>query len=122
MCKIAEKYVGKKVFNIRIENINYVEEYDAIWACASLLHIRRDEQNKVIKKVLRSIKAGGILYASWKYGNTDMIVDGRYYNHMNENMVTELFTEFVIKIKQMWISEDLQNRADKWLNVIVQKG
>ena len=39
ICRLAEKYIGKYVRNIFFDELDYVNEFDAVWASASLLHV-----------------------------------------------------------------------------------
>ena len=41
-----------KGYNVKLESVedmNYINKYDAIWACASLLHVKRKNLSKVFK-------------------------------------------------------------------------
>ncbi len=122
MCKIAEKYIGKTVYNMKIEDIDYYEKYDGIWACASLLHIQKAEMKLVLSKILRALKSDGILYASWKYGEKEIVSEGKYYCFMNEKTLGVLFDTKNVQIIKLWVTRDKQNRSDNWINIIAKKG
>ncbi|MBR2523896.1 MAG: methyltransferase domain-containing protein [Clostridiales bacterium] len=38
ICKKAEELLKTEVRCIKAEELNYIDEFDAVWACASLLH------------------------------------------------------------------------------------
>ena len=40
LCKIAGEYAGVQVKQMLFEELDAVEEYDGVWACASILHVR----------------------------------------------------------------------------------
>lgn len=44
------------------------DEYDVIWACASLLHVKEKDLQDVMERLKRLLKPEGILYASFKEG------------------------------------------------------
>lgn len=46
-----------------------VAAYDAVWANASLLHVRRDDLETVLRRLAEATRAGGLLLASVKEGN-----------------------------------------------------
>ena len=69
-----------------VEDIEYVNKYDIIWACASLLHIKREKLDEVLKKCILALKENGIVYCSFKYGDKEEIKDGRYFNYINETI------------------------------------
>ena len=43
MCKLAERYTGQEVICMNFfdidKNIDFLEKFDSIWACSSLLHV-----------------------------------------------------------------------------------
>lgn len=121
ICKIAEKNIGKKVRTIQFEELDYTNEFDAIWASASLLHVNRDGLDFVVERILLALRQGGVLYASWKSGTTDRSVDGKNYTDMTEKDVAELFVKFDVDVLETWVSCDLLSRGNEWINVIVKK-
>ena len=38
LAKLASEFIGKPVENLSFQELDYLEEFDGIWACASLLH------------------------------------------------------------------------------------
>lgn len=121
ICRLAEAYIGTKVINLRIENMEYCNEFDAIWASASLLHIEKSKLKIVLSGIINALREGGILYASWKYGDQESLSDGRYYVDINDEIVFELFKNLPVEIKNMWITKDNMYRDNKWINMIVKK-
>lgn len=121
MCNLAETYIGKKVRNITFEKLDYDNEFDAVWACASLVHVDIGKITDVLFRIQRSLKKKGILYASWKYGKGERIENQKYYADYDEESINNLFSEASIKVAKIWISDDNLIRASKWLNVIREK-
>ena len=105
LCKLASEYIGQEVECINFLDLNYEGEFDAVWACASLLHVNKNDINKVVSNLHKSLKNKGVIYASFKYGNSDRIQGERYFNDLNEDLITELFISF--DIKEMWFSDDV---------------
>ena len=68
LCKLASAYTGIKVKQMLFSELDAVEKYDGIWACASILHLAWDELVAVLQKMVRAVKAGGVIYTSFKYG------------------------------------------------------
>ena len=48
-------------------------EFDGVWACASVLHTPKNQIEGVIKKLGDALKAQAVLYASFKYDGGDTI-------------------------------------------------
>lgn len=121
MCNLAETYIGKKVRNITFEKLDYDNEFDAVWACASLVHVDMGEITDVLFRIQRALKKKGILYASWKYGKGERIEKQKYYADYDEESINSLFSDASMKVAKIWISDDNLIRASKWLNVIGEK-
>lgn len=99
------------------------EVYDGVWACASLLHCERDRLGEVVGKLVNALKPNGVLYMSFKYGDSDQEKDGRAFTDLNEEQAEALRGQFdhVEQIKQ-WITIDQRpDRQEKWFNLLWKK-
>ena len=50
LCKIASEYAGVQVKQMLFEELNAIEEFDGIWACASILHVEKKQLPDIMKK------------------------------------------------------------------------
>lgn len=100
---------------------NRYEEYDYIWASASLLHVSREMLNQAFGYCSNMLKKEGIMYCSFKYGNFEVVVDDRYYIYLDENTINDYLTNTNLKVLDIKMTNDNLNRNNKWLNVILQK-
>lgn len=121
LCYLAEKYIGRNVINISFEELDYINEFDAVWACASLLHVNSNELLEAFTRIRNSLKDKGLIYASWKYGNNERINNGKHYIDLNEQSLTELFDSFSFSIEKLWITDDNLLRGERWINIIGKK-
>lgn len=99
------------------------EAYDGIWACASLLHCERSRLAEVLEKMVQALKPNGVIYISFKYGDSDRDKDGRKFTDLDENQADALLEQFdnVQQIKQ-WVTLDQRpDRQEKWLNLLWKK-
>lgn len=124
LCKYASEYTGIKVKQMLFQDLDDVDYYDGIWACSSILHLPKDELRIVMNKMSRALKAGGIIYASFKYGNFEGERNGRFFT----DFTIDEFTDFVKDVKEMaieeyWITGDVRpgREDEKWLNLILRK-
>lgn len=120
---LAGKYINQEVIREDVLDMDRKGEFDAVWACASLLHIDKVNILKALENIYNSLKENGIFYASLKYGDGEIEKDGRvFYNYTNETLKA-LFSKTEFKIKEIWITNDSRkDREDeKWINVIAQK-
>ena len=124
LCRIASDYTGIKVKKMFFEELDEIEKYDGIWACASILHLPQNELQMVFRKMVRALKRDGIIYTSFKYGDFEGERNGRYFIDFTE----EKFNKFIlnienVKLKEEWITCDVRpgRGEEKWLNLILQK-
>ncbi|MDN5097589.1 class I SAM-dependent methyltransferase [Aliarcobacter butzleri] len=123
MVKSAKVLTGLDVKQIYFQDIKEINTYDAIWSCASLLHVAKDNIEIVFKKFITALKNDGIWYMSFKYGREERIKDNRLFNDYTEESIKELIAKFdELEILETWFTEDKRpDRSDKWINVIVKK-
>ena len=122
---LAEKEIGQPVQVQRLQHIQYQNQFDGIWACASLLHVPHGELANVFRCLQRALKPGGVLYASFKYGSEERDKDGRQFTDMNEAGLGQLLNEVDGFSKvDVWASEDRRSErtAEKWLNILLRAG
>lgn len=124
MCKIASDYIGQEVINQTFQELNEVEAFDAVWACASILHVPSAELPQVIGNIERALKPGGYFYVSFKYGDFEGERNGRYFTNLTEQSLGELLKPFAqLELLETSITPDVRaGRGDEmWLNAIVKK-
>lgn len=121
MCRLAEKYIGRGVRNITFAELDYNNEFDEVWASASLLHISKNNLPEILRKIYCALMSHGIIYSSWKYGGEDRIINGiLYYNYREESIFSE-FDSMSFNIESSWLTGDNMGRRDKWINIIAKK-
>jgi SAM-dependent methyltransferase len=124
-CKLASKLTGQDVLCQTFENIDFTEEFDGIWACASILHVPMSGLPKVLENISRALKKGGYFYASFKYGSFEGERNGRYFTDMTEESFVKLIEKFEeLEIVETMVTGDVRvgREDEKWLNVVVRKG
>lgn len=81
MVKRSSALIGKEVLHLTFEDLNFTEEFDGVWACASALHVPRILQASTISKLIQATKLNGIIYLSYKYGNGEEVRKGRHFTN-----------------------------------------
>lgn len=126
MCDFASKLLSQEVLALRFEELEFQNEFDAIWASASLLHISKEQMPTVLKLLSRALKERGILYASFKYGDKEFIKDRRFFNSYTEESFFKLVESSSFQIRESLLLEDTrpEKKGEYWLNLIlaVDKG
>lgn len=92
MCAFASRLLQQEVRQLRFQELDYEACFDGIWACASLLHVPERQQAEVFHRLMRALVPGGVLYASWKYGETERTEtsSGRLFCDMTEQRAEAL--------------------------------
>lgn len=123
LVKKATKFTGIQVKHQSFYNLSEVAVYDGIWACASLLHCERHRLTEVLEKMLRALKSEGVIYMSFKYGDSDREKDGREFTDLNEQQAQEILAQFdQVSLVKVWITEDKRpDRTEQWLNLLWKK-
>lgn len=123
LVKKATKFTGIQVKHQSFYNLSEVAVYDGIWACASLLHCERHRLTEVLEKMLRALKSEGVIYMSFKYGDSDREKDGREFTDLNEQQAQELISQFEqVSLVDQWVTVDKrQDREKQWLNLLWKK-
>jgi SAM-dependent methyltransferase len=124
LVRLASALLGMAVLNMSFQELEFIEEFDGIWACGSLLHVPKNEIKDVLNRLSRSLRKDGIIYASFKYGNGVRLQEGRIFNNYNEDSLASLIKEDPsLKTSRMWKTEDLRKnrKGEYWLNVLTRK-
>ena len=123
MVKLACTLTNIDVKHMTFQELKYIEEFDAIWSCASLLHIKKSEIPLVFSKFIKALKVSGVWYMSFKVGESEREKDGRLFNDYNEESLRDILDSYdALSVCEIWLTEDRrEDRDDKWINAIVKK-
>ncbi len=101
------------------------DEFDGIWAMASLFHIPKTELNKGLKGIHNVLKKSGVFYLSVKEGEGEKIVNDEKYDNDQRLYVfyTQEELESLIKKNKFNIikSEVSVNRGHRWVEIFCKK-
>lgn len=119
LCKLASQHIGQEVRNIRFDQLDYNNEFDAVWACASLLHLTTEELKNVFPLVIKACKPEAFIYMSFKYGDFEGIRNGRFFNYMKEEKFQALIQGLPLKVIETEITGDVRDgrNEEHWFNV-----
>lgn len=123
MCRYASDLLKMTVKCMRFEELSGENEYDGIWACASLLHVNAEDLPDVLTRINKLLKPDGVFYASFKSGSGERVKEGRYFNDMTAETCRQLFSESGFRILELFESKDVRpGRSEEWVNIIVENG
>ena len=122
LAKKASVLLGKEVILSTFEELELKEKFHGIWACASLLHIKREDLKTVLNNLYNNLEDNGVFYMSFKYGEDEYIDEkGRYFNCYTEETFKEMIAQVSnLEIQNIYKSGDtLGGRNNlQWLNII----
>ena len=123
MCRMAAELLNQEVWQMRFDEIAFDEEFDGIWACASLLHVPQDELPTIMQKLHTALKAKGVIYVSFKYGEGTKQRGERTFSDFTEDSVKKLLKESNFEVIECGITSDIRpgRDAEKWINAIARK-
>jgi SAM-dependent methyltransferase len=106
----------------RVEELEAVERYDGVWACGVLPHVSGQRQRETWARMFRSIRPGGVLYASYKLGKGERIdADGRYFLDMDLQVLRCLAASAGFVELRADQTPCAVGRPTQWISVLVQK-
>ena len=124
MVAATRKRAGVPVHQMTFEDMKFDRTFDGIWACASLLHVPRAHLSEVLGSLASFLKPTGVIYASFKYGEQEREKGGRYFNDLNEHLLTEhLAVVPSLKTVDVWTTGDQRpdRSNERWLNCLIAK-
>ena len=125
LAKKASALLGKEVIASTFEELELKEKFHGIWACASLLHIKREDLKIVLNNLYNNLDDKGVFYMSFKYGEKEYVDDkNRYFNCFTDESIISFINENTkFNILDLYITEDKLGRANevKWVNLICNR-
>jgi SAM-dependent methyltransferase len=124
MCRLSSDYLGTHVRVLEFNELDDVDRYDGIYASASVMHLAYERLLEVFPKMARALHKGGILFVSFKYGETDGYLGKRYYTNMTEDRLArtlERFEELELVEQGSFGNEHPNQPGFRWLYAYLRK-
>ena len=121
LCEYTRQRVGCETRCMLFDELDYTDEFDGIWACASLLHVPKAELPGILRRIRRALKKGGVFYASFKYGDTEREKNGRRFSDYTEDTLRALLEEAGgFSVKTVWVTNDArpERAEERWANAL----
>lgn len=77
MVQKAKERFGIAARVMRFDELGASQEYDAVWAHASLLHAHRADLPDILRRIHAALKPGALHFANYKLGDADHPDEGR---------------------------------------------
>lgn len=123
ICQRAGENIGQSVLFCKFQDMHSKVKVNGIWACSSLVHVPSDELAGILLKFNYCLREGGVMYASFGYGDFEGEREDDYYTQLTEYRASRLFTRANFSIDRMWITEDTRenHQGEKYINIIAVK-
>lgn len=131
MIEIAKSNAPKATFKILdMHSLNLEETFDAAWANASLLHIRKIHLPKVLEKIFSVLNDNGLFYIKMKQGGHEGVeIDNRYenlpkfYAYFEENELKSLLIEAGFDLLDMFTTgKESSYQTHPYVHAFCKKG
>lgn len=124
LAQLASQHTGLQVQVMGFLDLKLSARFDAIWACASLLHVPEREQATAWARLWRALKPGGVVYASYKLGQGEWADDaGRAFTDADERRLSEWLSSLgdVSRLDTWWTDDQRPGQTQTWLNALVHR-
>lgn len=123
------------------DELSFRNEFEGVWAAASLLHVPPQQMKDTLKTLFRALKPDGVLFFSLKYGAGEHERDARFYTYYGRQEIRNLL-QYISEAQEIaiWLTDvsgnnlsedqqaaawkdELSGRYDRslWLNILVRK-
>jgi SAM-dependent methyltransferase len=102
--------------------------FDGVWACASLLHLRRAQLPAALAVVSRLLRSpGGILYLALKSGRGERWTTASggqrlFFTYYQPAEVETVLRQAGFEVLDSWVNPDQAGRDESWLNSVARVG
>lgn len=124
LAAMAIEFSGCKVLVSEVQDLNFVEEFDGAWACASLIHLPRRQLSGALEKIFSALKPRGVLLVSMQMGSGEAVTnDGRFFTRYSSQELSDATERSQFELINVWITPDSLPGRDSitWINVIARK-
>lgn len=120
--KATEEYASGSTRLMAFEDFNWDKKVGGIWACASLLHVRPEMLPEVLSRLIEALNPRGVIYFSFKYRAQQRAVNGRYFNDLQEAVISDVVVTVGSRLIYTWAADDVRAGLDgeRWLNALIR--
>lgn len=123
MCTSASVYTGIGVECATFLEFEVADKFDAIWACASLLHVSKSNIVETLQHLSQFLRHGGAFYMSFKFGEGERHEGARSFLDMTESSLKEVVRQVKqLTVIDLWLTDDVRDESrQQWINTILVK-
>ena len=140
--KIAESANSSKCLEMTFDEVNFRNEFNGVWASASLLHVPQYRLERTINRLIKALKKEGTIYISLKYGKGARELGNRQFYYYKAYMIKKILKKIEgLKVIEIWLTDKKAEKVKRpwyilgwrldwlwrytkgeyWLNVMLKK-
>ena len=104
--------------------MEFNEEFDLVWANASLLHLDEEQFALAVARIEASLQEGAWFYVSMKLGDFEGIRNGRYFKYYTQETLLEAVTEAsaLVLVDSLELEDNREGHAGEyWVHALFIK-
>ncbi len=125
MVRKCQEYPHAYCIQRQFSEIAFKEEFDGVWACASLHHLSVEDAKSAVTKLSTALKPRGVMFVSVKAGKGNSWKNGRYFQLYDDKGIESLFAHDPrLEILRIWHSTSAGPDGDReidWINALVRR-
>ncbi|MGH6965386.1 MAG: class I SAM-dependent methyltransferase [Phenylobacterium sp.] len=124
LAALAVAHTGLPVEVMTFDQVAWREEFDGVWACASLLHVPLAELPAAVTRLRDALVPGGVLWMSFKYGAQERFANGRHFTDLDEAGARPLIEAVGgLALISLTVTDDARDDrpGERWLSVLCRK-
>lgn len=113
-----------KVLKMDMREITWRNEFDGIWASASLLHLPKSNFENVLRRLVEALKSDGCIFLALKQGegkgwkNSDRFgTDRKYFAFYQIEELENIFKKLGVSVVKLHYND---TKVVKWMNIYLK--
>ncbi len=124
MATYASSLLGRPALVRRHQEVDFEAAFDGVWSMASLLHVSQAELPGVLARYRDALVPGGVMFASFKHGSGEHIVEDRLFANQNRSSFERVIAMVPgLELLESEIDPDTRpdRASEEWFSVICQR-
>jgi cyclopropane fatty-acyl-phospholipid synthase-like methyltransferase len=123
MIDLIRPKVNFKIIVDDMTNSQINDQFDAIWACSSLLHLKKDHLSNFFKHISNNLKPNGMVYCSFKKGE----VEREKFCLIFQDFTIDSFAKYMKELNMFDVIESFETKDSlselrpDWVNFVLKK-